>query len=79
MDILLYWGLEDHYGSRALNIALAGGGWWLINMLLHSKRYGFGVINAPDDYGIATMFTMLVISLVATYVGAKLFDKLERE
>ena len=72
----LYSAIAPQYGARPTTAAVAGVAWWTIKSLQSAKWAGIGFI--PQQVVLIPLATTLVAVIVASLVGAWLYDRVDR-
>lgn len=71
----LYSAIAPRYGAKATTAATAGVAWWTLKSLQSAKWVGVGF--APQAVVLIPLATTLVAIVVATVVGAWLYDRVD--
>ena len=74
--VWLYSAIAPRYGARPRTAAIAGVAWWLIKSLQSAKWVGLGLL--PQGVALIPLATTLVAVLVASALGAWLYDRVDR-
>lgn len=72
----LYSAIAPRYGAKPTTAAIAGVVWWTIKSLQSAKWVGLGF--APQGVVLIPLATTLVAIVVASVVGAWLYDRVDR-
>ena len=75
--VWLYSALAPRYGAKPTTAALVGVAWWTIKSLQSAKWAGLGFVQL-DGALIGLALASLVAAVVASLVGAGLYDKVDR-
>ena len=75
--VWLYSAIAPRYGAKPTTAALVGVAWWTIKSLQSAKWAGLGFVQL-DGALIGLALASLVAAVVASLVGAGLYDKVER-
>ncbi len=76
--IWLYSAIAPRYGARPTTAAIAGVAWWTIKSLQSAKWAGLGFVPPGVVVLIALAAMSLVVAVVASVVGAWLYDRVDR-
>ena len=74
--VWLYSAIAPRYGAKPATAALVGVAWWTIKSLQSAKWAGLGFVQLDGLIGLA--LASLVAAVVASLVGAGLYDKVAR-
>lgn len=72
----LYSAIVPRYGAGPRTAAIAGVAWWIIKSLQSAKWVGLGLL--PREIALIPLATTLVAVLVASALGAWLYDRVDR-
>ena len=76
--IWLYSAIVPRYGARPTTAAIAGVAWWTIKSLQSAKWAGLGFVPPGVVVLIALAAMSLIAAVVASVVGAWLYDRVDR-
>ena len=76
--IWLYSAIAPRYGARPTTAAIAGVAWWTIKSLQSAKWAGLGFVPPGVVVLIALAAMSLIAAVVASAVGAWLYDRVDR-
>ena len=74
--VWLYSAIVPRYGARPRTAAIAGIAWWIIKSLQSAKWVGLGLLPRADI--LIPLATALVAVIVASVLGAWLYDRVDR-
>ncbi len=74
--VWLYSAIAPRYGAGPSTAAVAGFAWWTIKSLQSAKWVGLGLL--PRGVALIPLVTTLVGVLVASVLGAWLYDRVDR-
>jgi len=72
----LYSAIAPHYGAKPRTAVIAGVAWWILKTLQSAKWAGLGLI--PPRVILVPLGTTLVAIVVASLLGAWLYDRVDR-
>ena len=75
--VWLYSAIAPRYGAKPTTAALVGVAWWTIKSLQSAKWAALGFVQ-PTGVLIGLALASLVAAVVASMVGAGLYDKVDR-
>ena len=75
--VWLYSAITPRYGAKPTTAARVGVAWWTIKSLQSAKWAGLGFVQ-PSGVLIGLAMASLVAAVVASIVGAGLYDKVDR-
>ena len=75
--VWLYSAIAPRYGARPTTAALVGVAWWTIKSLQSAKWAGLGFVE-PTGVLIGLGLASLLAAVLASMVGAGLYDKVDR-
>ncbi len=75
--VWLYSAITPRYGAKPTTAALVGVAWWTLKSLQSAKWAGLGFVQ-PNGVLIGLALASLIAGVVASMVGAGLYDKVDR-
>ena len=75
--VWLYSAIAPRYGAKPTTAAFVGVAWWTMKSLQSAKWAGLGFVQL-NEVLIGLALASLVAAVVASMVGAGLYDKVDR-